>query len=486
MLEILGQQPVLSRRSLLAGGIRGLSGIALASLMASEGLLAADSSGRSDPLAPRKTHFAPTATNCIFFFMWGGPSQLDLFDPKPRLTELDGQPIPESLLANAQFAFVKKETARLKASPFKFQKHGQSGLEFSELLPQIGGCADDIALVRTLHSESFNHRPAQILLNTGFMRVGRPPLGSWLVYGLGSPSENLPGYVVLKTGPEPDGGSSNWSNAFLPSDYQGVLFRSEGPPILNVDNPAGLDAAAHRSSLDAVAELNRQHYEQVGDPEILTRIANYELAFRMQSAAPELTELSGESAATREAYGMNRVDAEEKSFARNCLLARRLVERGVRFVNIYFGNWDAHFNLVPNHTRLCKTVDQPIAALLKDLKQRGLLDTTLVVWAGEFGRTPVGENRSAGGEVSGRDHHPGSFSVWMAGGGVPGGRVIGATDEIGWNAVEDRMEINDLHATMLHLFGLDHKRLTYRYQGRDFRLTDVAGNVVEKLLRKPV
>jgi hypothetical protein len=479
MVDNLSNYP-LDRRSLLAGGIRGLGGIALASLLARDGLLASEP---GNPLALRATHFAPKAQNCIFFFMWGGPSQLDLFDPKPRLAQMDGQPLPESLLANAQFAFVKKETARLKASPFAFQNHGQSGTEFSELLPMIGSCADDIALVRTLHSESFNHRPAQILLNTGFMRVGRPPLGSWLLYGLGSPSQNLPGYVVLKTGPEPDGGSSNWSNGFLPSDYQGVLFRGEGPPILNLENPPGMTSQAHRRSLDAAAELNQQHYDATGDQEILTRIANYELAFRMQSSAPELTRISDESAKTLEEYGIQRDDAEQKNFARNCLLSRRLVERGVRFVNIYFGNWDSHYDLVSNHSRLCKTVDQPIAALLKDLKQRGLLDTTLVVWASEFGRTPVGENRSADNSISGRDHHPGAFSIWMAGGGVPGGRVLGATDELGWNSVEDRIDINDLHATMLHLFGLDHKRLTYRYEGRDFRLTDVAGNVVEKLVR---
>jgi Protein of unknown function (DUF1501) len=472
----------LDRRALLTGGFRGLGGIALASLLANDGLLASESGEDRNPLLPRTTHFAPKARNCIFFFMWGGPSHIDLFDPKPQLEKLDGQSIPDSLVKNAQFAFVKKETARLKASPFKFHKCGQSGIEFSDLLPHIGSCADDIALVRTLRAESFNHRPAQISLNTGFMRVGRPPVGSWLLYGLGSESENLPGYVVLKTGPEPDGGSSNWSNGFLPSNYQGVLLRSEGPPILSLDNPTGMTPAAHRCSLDAIDELNRQRFQAVGDPEILTRIANYELAFRMQSAAPELTDISGESADTLRAYGLDRADHEQKSFSRNCLLARRMVERGVRFVNIYFGNWDAHFNLIPNHTRLCETADQPIASLLNDLKQRGLLDTTLVVWAGEFGRTPVGENRSMGGDVSGRDHHPDAFSIWMAGGGVPGGRVIGATDELGWNAVEDPLDINDLHATMLHQFGLDHKRLTYRYEGRDFRLTDVAGNVVEKLV----
>ena len=311
-----------NRRDLLSGGIRGLGGIALASMLASEGLLATEPGAAANPLAPRTTHFAPKAKNCIFFFMWGGPSQIDLFDPKPQLAKLDGQSIPDSLLKNAQFTFAKKETARLKGSSFKFRKFGESGTEFGELLPHIGSCADDIAMVRTLHSEVFNHRPAQILMNTGFMRMGRPPLGSWLLYGLGSPSENLPGYVVMKNGPEPEGSSSNWSNAFLPSEYQGVVLRSDGPPILNLDNPAGLTPAAHRRSLDAMAELNREHLQAAGDPEILARIANYELAFRMQSAAPELTNISGETASTLEAYGFNRDDAEQKSFARNCLLAR--------------------------------------------------------------------------------------------------------------------------------------------------------------------
>jgi Protein of unknown function (DUF1501) len=472
----------LSRRALLSGSIRGISGIALASLLAKDGLLATERVGEVNSLAPRTTQIAPKARNCIFFFMWGGPSHIDLFDPKPSLAKFDGQPLPDSLLRNAQFAFVKKETARLKSSPFQFRKFGQSGIEFSDLFPHIGSCADDIALVRTLRSESFNHRPAEMLMNTGFMRAGRPPLGSWLLYGLGSPSENLPGYVVMKSGPEPDGGSSNWSNGFLPPEYQGTLLRNDGPPILNLDNPSGLTATAHRRALDAINDLNRQRFEAVGDPEILTRIANYKLAFRMQSAAPELTDISGESVQRIHDYGLDRDDHDQSSFSRNCLLARRLVERGVRFVNIYFGNWDAHFNLVPNHTRLCEVVDRPIAALLNDLKQRGLLDSTLVVWAGEFGRTPVGENRSAGGTVSGRDHHPNAFSIWMAGGGVPGGRIVGATDDFGWEAIEDPLTINDLHATMLHQFGLDHKRLTYRHEGRDFRLTDVAGKVVDKLI----
>ena len=473
---------LLGRRDCLADGVRGLSGIALASLLSGDGLLADDGGPQPNPLTPHSSHFAPKARNCIFFSMWGGPSHIDLFDPKPKLEELDGQPIPDSILKTAEFAFAKKETARLKASPFRFHRHGQAGLEFSELLPHIGSCADDIAVVRTMRSESFTHRPAQLLMNTGFARVGRPPVGSWLLYGLGSLSKELPAYVVLKTGPDPDGGSSNWSSGFLPSHYQGTPLLSKGPPILNLANPAGLSAAAHRHSLDAMARLNREHYERVNDPEILTRIANYELAFRMQSAAPELSEIAGESPAILQDYGLERTDGDQASFSRNCLLARRLVERGVRFVSVFLGNWDAHSNLVPNHTRLSAVADQPIAALLKDLKQRGLLDSTLVVWAGEFGRTPVGENSVGRSTVSGRDHHPSAFSIWLAGGGISGGQVIGETDEIGWNSIAESVNINDLHATMLRLFGLDHKRLTFRYESRDFRLTDVGGKVVEKLV----
>ena len=319
------------------------------------------------------------------------------------------------------------------------------------------------------------------MMNTGFTRIGRPSLGSWLLQGLGSASRNLPGYVVLNHAEGLDGGSSNWSSGFLPSSYQGVPLRTKGPAVLNLDNPAGLSASAHRLGLNATARLNQERYGRSVDPEILSRIASYEQAFRMQSAAPELNELTSETPATLAAYGLNRTDPLAKSFARSCLLARRLVERGVRFIQVYHEDWDAHFRLVDNHTRNCQVVDQPIAALLKDLKQRGLLDSTLVVFAGEFGRTPVGENRAQRIEVSGRDHHPSAFSAWMAGGGIKGGQVIGKTDEIGWNPIEDPVHINDFHASILHLFGLDHKRLTYRFQGRDFRLTDVGGRVVDKL-----
>jgi uncharacterized protein (DUF1501 family) len=476
--------PAPGRREFLTSGFRGIGALALATLLAEDGLLAAapDTSAESDPLRPRPTHHAPKARNCIFFLMAGGPSHVDLFDPKPELNRLEGRAIPESILKDAQFAFAQKETARLVGTPFRFRKQGQSGMEFSELLPHLSTCVDEIALIRSMYTDTFNHRPALNMMNTGFTRIGRPSLGSWLLYGLGSVSRGLPGYVVLNHAEGLDGGSSNWSSGFLPSSYQGVPLRTKGPAVLNLDNPDGLIPSAHRLSLDATARLNRERFRNCVVPEILSRIASYEQAFRMQSAAPELNEVTAESRQTLDDYGLNRPDPLARSFARSCLLARRLVERGVRFVQIYHEDWDAHVGLVENHTLNCQVVDQPIAALLKDLKRRGLLDSTLVVFAGEFGRTPVGENRAQRAEVSGRDHHPSAFSAWMAGGGIKGGQVIGKTDEIGWNPIEDPVHVNDFHATMLHLFGIDHRRLTYRFQGRDFRLTDVGGVVVEKLV----
>ncbi len=475
---------MFDRRCLLSNALRGVSGLALASMLAEDGLLAMqDPVGENGSLLD-KSHFAAKAKHCIFFFMWGAPSQIDLFDPKPILTKHHGESIPEAIAKDANFAFVQKETARLQGSPFQFQSHGQSGIELSELLPNLRRCVDEMTVVRTTHTDSFNHRPGQILMNTGFPRLGRPSLGSWLQYGLGSSSRDLPGFVVLRSGTEVDGGSSNWSSGFLPSIHQGVALRRDGPPILNLENPAGVTSSAHRHSLDAINKLNEIRRAEFKDDEIAARIANYELAFRMQSSAPELSDLSRESEFTHKAYGINRDDVDERNFAKNCLLARRLVERGVRFVNIYLGSWDAHMNLNENHKRLCKVADQPIAALLEDLKSRGMLDSTLVVWAGEFGRTPVGENRNQDSNATGRDHHPNAFTTWLAGGGVKAGAVVGQTDELGWNIVSDPMHVNDLQATLLHLFGLDHKRLIYRYQGRDFRLTDVAGRVIEKILAK--
>jgi hypothetical protein len=471
-----------------AGGGAGL--VALASLLRDDGLLASDSAAA--PLAPKAPHFAPKAKACICIYLEGAPSQMDLFDPKPKLNELNGQKLPESMTKNVRFAFIRKEGAVLMGSPRKFTKHGQCGMDFSDFLPHLATCADDLCLIRSMHTEAFNHHPGQLMMNTGVPTFGRPSMGAWLTYGLGSASKDLPGYVVLSAGRGTSGGASNWSSGFLPSTYAGVLFRNQGEPVLNLNNPAGLGADLQRKTIAALADLNRARHEEQGDPEISSRISAYELAFRMQSAAPELIDLSGETKQTLEMYGVGRDDKGNagrgggkgvfNQFAVNCLLARRLVERGVRFVNLFHASWDHHSNLDTELAFNCRMADQPLAALLKDLKRRGLLDSTLVIWASEFGRTPLGENRAGYAKVTGRDHHPFAFTLWMAGGGIKGGQVVGKTDEIGWNVVEDPIHVNDYHATILRLFGFDHLRLTYRFQGRDFRLTDVAGKVVPKLL----
>jgi uncharacterized protein (DUF1501 family) len=484
----------LTRRDFLTSTASGLGLLAFASLLRDEGVLAAEASLDRAPRAARPLpHFAPRARACIFIFMEGAPSQMDLFDPKPKLNELHGQKLPDSFTKEVRFAFIQKETAVLMGSPRVFSPRGQCGMELSDLLPHLATCADDLALIRSLHTDQFNHHPGQLMMNTGAPLFGRPSIGAWLNYGLGSASRNLPGYVVLTAGRGLSGGAQLWTSGFLPSSYAGVLFRGQGDPVLNLSNPPGITPEMQHYGLAAITDLNRLHQKAAGDPEIASRIAAYELAFQMQTAAPELMDLSKESPATLEAYGLNRDDPKIKTdrgggpgqfraFARNCLLARRLVERGVRFVNLYHASWDHHSNLDAELAFNAAMADQPIAALLKDLKQRGLLDSTLVVWGSEFGRTPLGENRVGYKTVTGRDHHPFAFSLWLAGGGVKGGQVIGETDDFGWNIVKDPIHINDLHATLLHLFGLDHERLTYRFQGRDFRLTDVAGRVVEKLL----
>src|SRR3954454_6495190 len=487
----------LSRRRFLAGGLSGASAAVLASLLEQDGVRAADSPrvvGEHDPTLPRPPHFAARAKRIIYIYLEGGPSQMDLFDPKPQLNKLDGQPLPESMLANVRFAFIKKESARLMGTPRKFVRYGECGMEMSDLLPHIGSCADDLCLIRSMHTDQFNHLPGQLLMNTGSAIAGRPSLGSWLAYGLGSESRDLPAFVALVTvGRGIPGGSASWSSGFLPSTYSGTQFRGTGAPVLNLDNPPGIDAEAQRASIGAVNDLNRLHLSEVRDTELAGRINAYELAFRMQTAAPGLTDLSGETQATLDEYGLDRVEPDIKSnlggkglfgpFARNCLLARRLIERGVRVVGIFHSSWDHHSALEPQLKHNCLMADQPIAALLKDLKRRGLLEDTLVVWNSEFGRTPLGENRTGeGSRVTGRDHHPYAFSIWMAGGGVKGGQVIGETDEIAWGVARDPVHVHDLQATILHLCGLDHERLTYRFQGRDFRLTDVHGKVVQKVL----
>ena len=483
----------LVRRQFLTSTASGLGALALASLLQEDALSAAETS-TANPLAPQPPHFAPRATRCIFIFLEGGPSQIDLYDEKPKLVELHGQPLPKSMLEKVRFAFIQKETAVLAGSPRKFKPHGQCGRSLSDFLPHIGTCADDIALVRSMQTDEFNHHPAQLMMNTGVGRFGRPSIGSWINYGLGSPSQNLPGYVVLTAGRGASGGASNWSSGFLSSTYQGVLFRNQGDPLLNLENPPGLPRELQRKSLDAIAQLNQERFGHLGDPEIASRIAAYELAFRMQAAAPELIDLSGETKETLEAYGVNRPEPKDAAgrgggagvmarYALNCLLARRLVERGVRFVSLIHASWDHHSNLDKELSYNCQMADQPVAALLKDLKQRGLLDETLVVWAGEFGRTPLGENRDGKRSTgTGRDHHPFAFSLWMAGGGIKPGQVLGRTDDIGWNVVEDPVHINDFHATILHLFGLDHLRLTHRFSGLNLRLTNLGGKVERKLL----
>jgi Protein of unknown function (DUF1501) len=491
---------IQSRRTFLANAANGVGMVALASQLRDDGLLADDApvaprapGALGDPLAPRAAHFPGKAKACIFIYLEGAPSQADLFDPKPKLNELNGQALPESMTKQVRFAFIQKETARLMGSPRIFKPHGQCGMELSDYLPHLATCADDICLIRSMHTEAFNHHPGQLLLNTGFQMFGRPSIGSWLAYGLGAETRNLPGFVVLTAGRGTSGGTSNWSSGFLPSSYSGVLFRNQGEPVLNLTNPPGVTDAIQNRSIQALSELNGQRLRALDDPEIGSRIAAYELAYRMQSAAPELIDLSGESKATLESYGLGRPEPDLKggrsggkgtheAFTRNCLLARRLVERGVRYVNIVHSSWDHHSNLDAELAHNCSMADQPIAAMIKDLKQRGLLDSTLVVWASEFGRTPLGENRPGFAAVTGRDHHPFAFSLWCAGGGIKGGQVIGKTDDIGWNVVEDPIHIHDFQATLLHLFGINHLKLTYRFQGRDFRLTDVAGRVVEKLL----
>jgi len=478
-----------TRRDFLTTSACGLGSVALSSMMLEEGLLGSEF---ANPMAPRKPHFEPKAKACIFIFMAGAPSHLDLFDPKPVLNQRAGQKLPKEILDKARFAFIQPATATLKGSNRKFKAHGQCGMELSDYLPHLGMVADDLLLVRSMHSEEFNHHPGQLLMQCGVSRFGMPTMGSWMTYGLGSSSQDLPGYVVLSAGRGSSGGTTLWQSGFLPSTYEGVLFRTTGEPVLNLDNPKGLPPELQRLGLDVLRQINQGRYEKIRDPEIASRIASYELASRMQTAAPELIDLSKEKEATKQAYGLDRPEPDGggrgkkgntyQDFARNCLLARRLVERGVRFINIVYASWDHHSNLDPELKYNAGAVDQPIAALIQDLKQRGLLDSTMVVWGAEFGRTPLGENRGGRNANTGRDHHPFCFSMALAGGGIKGGQIYGKTDEIGWSIEENPVHPNDLHATMLNRFGIDHEKLTYRFQGRDFRLTDVAGRVIPEWL----
>ena len=474
----------LTRRHFFSRCGVGLGSIALASLIDRSGVRAGTGGvSGAHPLAPKATHFRPRAKNVIYLFMAGGPSQLELFDHKPRLNALNGQAIPDSYLQGKRFAFMDssfKNRSTLLGSKRSFRQHGPSGMWVSELFPHTAGIAEDVTFVRTCATNVFNHAPAKLFMNTGSSQFGRPSLGSWLTYGIGSEADNLPGFVVLQSGPRgPRGGAVNWGSGFLPTTFQGVPLRAQGEPILNLTAPEGIDPDRQRRTLDAVRDLNLQRLVDTGDPEIATRIAAYEMAYRMQTSAPEAMDLKGESRATLDLYG---VDPAKPSFARNCLLARRLVERGVRFVQLYHTNWDSHGGpgetLESDFEKVCHDVDQAQAALVRDLKSRGLLEDTLVIWGGEFGRTPMGENR----EKTGRNHHIDAFTIWMAGGGVKAGAVVGETDELGFGPVRDRVHVHDLHATVLHLLGLDHERLTFRFQGRDFRLTDVHGELVPALM----
>ena len=416
--------------------------------------------------------------------MCGGPSQVDLLDPKPTLKKLHGQPVPAELVEGERFAFITGRP-KLLGSPYTFRRHGNSGLEISSLMPNLAAIADDIAVVRSLHTNEFNHGPAQIYMNAGDARGGRPSMGSWMTYGLGSENRDLPGFVVMLSGnASPDAGPTCWGSGFLPTSHQGVQLRSKGDPVLFLSNPKGVNRDSRRATLDLMQELNRAHLAEVGDPEIATRIGSYEMAFRMQSSVPDLMDLVGETHQTHAMYG---TEPGKTSFANNCLMARRLVERGVRFVQLYHRGWDHHGSneendLLHSLPQLCRETDRASAALIQDLKDRGLLESTLVVWGGEFGRTPMIENRDGGTSFLGRDHHPRAFSMWLAGGGIKPGISIGQTDDFGYRVVDNPVHVHDLHATILHLMGLDHKKLTFKYQGRDFRLTDVEGEVVRALL----
>ncbi|TWT29775.1 hypothetical protein KOR34_50930 [Posidoniimonas corsicana] len=411
-------------------------------------------------------HHTPRAKNVIFLFMAGGPSQVELFDPKPELNKFDGSTVPKHLIEGYRAAFINP-SSKLMSPRFKFKRYGQSGVEMSELLPCLGEVVDDIAIVKSMHTDAFNHAPAQLLMSTGSQQFGKASLGAWTLYGLGSESENLPGFVVFSTGKKgPSGGAANWGSGFLPTTHQGVPFRTSGDPVLYLSNPQGVDRQQQRDTVDAVNQLNGIHLERSGDPEIATRINSYEMAYRMQATAPEAMDLSSEPQHILEMYG---AEPGKQSFGATCLLARRLVERGVRFVEIFHEAWDQHGNLKIDLELNCQRTDRAAAALIKDLKQRGLLEDTLVVWGGEFGRTPMVEGAGA----DGRDHHPNAFTMWLAGGGVRAGQVYGGTDELGFNAVENPVHVRDLHATILHTLGLDHERLTFKSQGLDQKLTGV-------------
>jgi hypothetical protein len=463
------------RRSFLRNSALGFGAVALAAMLRDEGLLADDKA--PDPLAPKEPHFAPKAKRVIFLFMSGGPSHVDTFDPKPELTRLHGKPLPASFGPVKTRRGVDKN--KLLASKRTFKKHGQSGIEVSDWFPHVGGCVDDICLLRGCYGDSVTHPESVYLMNTGSILMGRPSLGAWVSYGLGTENRNMPAFVVLPDpGGWPKGGSPAWGGGYLPATYQGTVVKGGLSPVEHLANPPGISAAQQRKTLDFIAESNEEHLAaRAADSELAARIAAYELAFRMQAHAPEVVDLSKESAETKTLYGLGRKETAE--FGTRCLLARRMAERGVRFVQLYCGDtngWDGHSDLEGNHGGLARASDKPVAGLLTDLKRRGLLKDTLVVWGGEFGRTPMSEG------TTGRDHNPHGFCAWMAGGGVKGGTVVGATDAIGLRAAVGKAHVHDIHATVLHLLGFNHKRLTFRHNGRNERLTDNAGEVIDAAL----
>ncbi|MEX2579730.1 MAG: DUF1501 domain-containing protein [Verrucomicrobiales bacterium] len=466
-----------TRRHFLRHSTAGVGGIALNAFLANE-------AGRAASDVPKVPHFKPKAKRVIYLHMTGSPPNLDLFDYKPELVKRDGQDCPDEFLEGRSFAFTTG-VPKLMGSPREWSQHGKSGMWMSDAIPHFQGIADDMCMVHSMHTDQFNHAPAELLVYTGSPRSGRPSMGAWVTYGLGSENDDLPGFMVLiSSGVQPNGGNSSFGSGFLPSVYQGVQCRSKGDPVLYSSNPPGMDRATRRKTLDALGDLNGLQAREMGSPETLTRISQYELAYRMQTSVPEVMDISKESPATLEAYG---AQPGEASFANNCLLARRLAESGVRFVQLFDWGWDFHgtqavTGITDGLTSKCATMDKPVAALINELKERGLFEDTLVVWGGEFGRTPFREGRTAKSKVLGRDHFPDAFTVWMAGGGVKGGFEYGQSDELGFSVAAKPVHVHDLQATIMHLLGFDHEQLTYRFQGRDYRLTDVHGHVVKDLI----
>ena len=482
MHPIIEQLQQRTRRYFLQQSATGLGAVALASLLGESGRAA--SPRRDKPLAPRPPHFEAKAKRVIYLHLTGSPPHLDLFDYKPELVRLDGQDCPPEFLEGKRFAFTSG-VPKLLGTPRKFSQHGEGGVWMSDAIPHLHDVADDLCVIRSMTTDQFNHAPAELLVYTGSPRSGRPSLGAWVTYGLGSENENLPGFVVLiSSGVQPNGGKNSFGSGFLPSVYQGVQCRSKGDPVLYASNPKGMDRPMRRLTLDALKELNELQARELGHPETLTRIQQYELAYRMQVSVPEVMDINRESKETIESYGATPGGA---SFANNCLLARRLVEAGVRYVQLFDWGWDFHgtgagTGLRDGLTNKCATMDKPVAALIKDLKQRGMLDDTLIVLGGEFGRTPFREGRTAKSKVLGRDHYPDCYTMVMAGGGVKGGVMHGESDELGFSIARDKVHVHDLQATIMHLLGFDHERLTFRFQGRDYRLTDVHGRVVREIL----